>query len=58
VKLDGWYENGRDDERELEAIARAAVSKIEQLADGANREATIAAAAALVARIREAAAPA
>jgi len=54
--LDGWYDEGRDDESDLEQIARAAVSKIEQLAEGDDRAQVGSAAAALVARIRDPAA--
>jgi hypothetical protein len=50
--LEEWFEDGRDDEKDLEENARAAVSKIEHLAEGEDRGRVTAAAAALVVRMQ------
>lgn len=49
--LSEWFDESRDDEKGLEEIARAAVSKIEHLVEGEHRERVTAAAAALALRI-------
>jgi hypothetical protein len=52
ASLSEWFEEGRDDEKGLREIARAAVSKIGHLAEGPDREEVKVAAVALAARIQ------
>jgi hypothetical protein len=51
AQLDEWFDGRGENEADLTDIARVAVSKIDQLAEGEDRERVTAAAAALVERL-------